>query len=174
MVAAVLSMLLMITPVNATTPVAISGTFVGTSFPVNGPIRYAGANVFMSASNEGLYVSGPIIGAFEQTTQLIWHFGNPQTVKDLPSNTMLWKNIESFAVWHIERTFTGTVDNKEGTLTMLLEAKFTYPTVTYPSLEGTWIIISETGDLANLRGEGTWWNSPGQILEYEGQIHFNS
>ncbi len=173
MVAVVLLLVLTIAPANAVTPIPVAGAFVGTSYPVYGDIRYSGANVFTSTYVTGVYISGPMDGAYEQSTNIIWHFGNPQTVNNLPANPMSWMGIPSFAVWNIERTFTGTVYGKLGTLTMHLEAKFTYPTVTYPSLEGSWIIISGTGELADLHGQGTWWNSPGQVLQYEGQMHFD-
>lgn len=46
--------------------------------------------------------------------------------------------------------------------------------------EGKWVILSGTGDLANLRGQGTWWGpgyDPANPLEYgkidySGKIHF--
>ena len=173
-VAIILSISATILPAFAAAPTAVSGTFIGLTYPVYGPIRIAGANVITSNTATGLYNSGPIDGTYADLTKVIWHFGDPETVKTLPANPMTWRSIPSFAVWHIERTFTGTVENKVGTLTLHLEAKFTYPTVTYPSLEGTWVIISGTGELVNLHGEGTWWNSAGQILVYEGQIHFDS
>jgi hypothetical protein len=169
----VLSILLTIAPAYAITPTPVSGTFIGTSFPVYGDIKYAGGNAIYTSYNTGAYDSGPMIGTFEQFTDVIWHFGDPETVKNLPANPMAWNSIPSFAVWHIERTFTGTVDGKIGSLNILLEAKFSRPTVTYPSLEGTWVIISGTGELANLHGQGTWHNSPGQVLVYDGQMHFD-
>jgi Protein of unknown function (DUF3224) len=38
--------------------------------------------------------------------------------------------------------------------------------------EGTWVIISGTGDLANLRGQGTFTGTL-VAVEYTGQIHFD-
>jgi len=174
LIAAVILLISMtILPAFATTPSAVSGTFIGLTYPVYGPIRIAGANVITSLTSTGQFNSGPMIGTYEDYTNVALHFGDPETVKTLPANPMTWRSIPSFAVWHIERTFTGTVEGKPGTLTMHMEAKIGYPTVTYPSLEGTWVIISGTGDLANLHGQGTWWNSPGQVLVYEGQMHFD-
>ena len=43
--------------------------------------------------------------------------------------------------------------------------------------QGTWVILSGTGDLANLHGQGTWWGwgSDGVVgtpdLFYSGQVH---
>lgn len=169
----ILSISITILPAYAATPTPVSGAFIGLTYPVYGPIKTAGANVITSLTSTGAYISGPLIGTYEDYTEVIWHFGDPEIVNTLPENPMTWRSIPSFAVWHTERTFTGTVDSKSGTLTMHLEAKFSYPTVTYPSLEGTWVIVSGTGDLGNLHGEGTWQNSPGQVLVYEGKMHFD-
>jgi hypothetical protein len=173
--ALVLSMLFTMVPAYASPIMSISGTFIGISPPTYGPARKAGANVFLSTEipPTGKYNAGPILGTYYQYTDVIWHFGDPETVKNLPENSFQWTRIPSVAIWHMERFFTGTVDGKSGTFTMLLKAKFTYPTITYPSLEGTWVIISGTGELANLHGQGTWWNNAGQILGYAGQIHFD-
>jgi hypothetical protein len=169
----ILSTSLIILPAYAITPTSVSGTFIGLTYPVYGPIKTAGANVITSLTSTGEYNSGPMIGIYEDQTDVIWHFGDPEKVKNLPANPMSWRSISSFAVWHTERTFTGTVDSISGSLTIRLEAKFSYPTVAYPSLEGTWVIISGTGELADLHGQGTWWNSQGQVLRYDGQMHFD-
>ncbi len=175
MIATILMMLLTIMPAYATPPTPVSGEFRGTAPPIYEIIKTAGANVFLSSAvaATGYYSSGPIVGTYEQNTDVIWHFGDPETVKNLPTDLRQWSSIPSVAIWRIERLFTGTVNGKLGTLTMVLEAKFTYPTINYPSLEGTWLIKSGTGELSNLHGQGTWCNSAGQILVYEGQIHFD-
>ena len=79
-------------------------------------------------------------------------------------------------VW-LRSTFTGTVNGKSGTAVIQLLGK-------KPSGEdwyGQWVVISGTGELANLRGRGTWWGpgyrsdtkAPGDPdIYYSGQIHF--
>jgi hypothetical protein len=65
-------------------------------------------------------------------------------------------------------TFTGTVDgDRSGTLEMRIVG--TSPDMA--SWEGTWVILSGTGDLATLRGQGTWEGAPG-VLTYDGNYHF--
>jgi len=41
-------------------------------------------------------------------------------------------------------------------------------------LQGTWVFISGTGDLAGVHGQGTWWHTSGVSgLAYEGNMHFD-
>lgn len=65
-------------------------------------------------------------------------------------------------------TFTGTVDgNRSGTLEMRIVG--TSSDLSW--WEGTWVILGGTGDLATLRGQGTWEGPPGN-LTYDGNYHF--
>jgi len=163
-----LLILFAVAPVYATEPTQIAGTW-GPTAPVTfiGPEKTAGANHFDVFTNPGKYLTGPIVGTFVQTTTVIYHFGDPN-VFPLPENPALWPPADF--KWKIDRTFTGTVEGKSGTLTMYLEAKGTTP---FTNLEGTWVIVDGTGDLANLHGQGTWWKLLGPGLGYEGQIHFD-
>jgi Protein of unknown function (DUF3224) len=72
--------------------------------------------------------------------------------------------------------FTGTVEGKAGTLEMSVVGK--KPAGTDTEWEGLWVILSGTGELANLHGQGPWWGpgAPGPAvwgdIPYGGQIHF--
>jgi len=74
-------------------------------------------------------------------------------------------------------SFIGKVGDKSGTLEML--AVGSKPDLS-SEWEGIWVIISGTGDLATLHGQGTWWG-PGWSsanptdwgdIYYSGEIHF--
>ncbi len=63
--------------------------------------------------------------------------------------------------------FTGTVDGVSGTLTLLIEARGTFPT----TFEGQLVILSGTDGLSNLRGSWTISGIPGFAGTYSGQVH---
>ena len=86
---------------------------------------------------------------------------------------MAWLTTPAEFNHKICRTFTGTVLGYAGTLVMRLESRGTLPATTPYTTMGTWVIISGTGELANLHGQGTWWNLGLGQFEYEGQIHFD-
>ncbi len=72
-------------------------------------------------------------------------------------------------------SFDGTVNGKSGTLKMSVVGK--RPDA-FADWEGKSVILSGTGELANLRGRGTWWG-PGAAEEgkwgdiyYDGNYHF--
>lgn len=78
-------------------------------------------------------------------------------------------------IWHNQSLnlrdwmkFNGTVDGKSGTLTIRLVGKATIPGIEW---KGQWTITGGTGDLANLRGQGSWWGT-GLDVEYSGNIQF--
>jgi hypothetical protein len=66
-------------------------------------------------------------------------------------------------------TFTGSVDGKTGTLELLFRG--TSPGAV-DDWNGTWRILSGTGELANLHGNGVFWANGLMDVHYEGQIHF--
>lgn len=77
--------------------------------------------------------------------------------------------------FHGTVSFEGDVNGKVGTLTMLaVGTRPDRPT----GWTGRWVILSGTGDLANLRGQGTWWGPGAPAPEqwgdiyYAGDIHF--
>jgi hypothetical protein len=150
--------------VSATKPMQIAGKWEPTSSVPIPPPKSAGANFFTCLSVAGEFFEGPIIGDFSHIIEVTMHFGEPE---QLPPATFNWK---------IERTFEGTVevngDTYEGTLLIRQNAKGTMPGGP-GTLKGTWVIISGTGELANLHGQGKWTNLAGGQFSYEGQIHFD-
>jgi hypothetical protein len=65
-------------------------------------------------------------------------------------------------------SFTGTVAGSEpGTM----ELRTVGNSPDYSFWKGTWVILSGTDGLENLRGQGTWSGPPGSFV-YEGKIHF--
>jgi hypothetical protein len=166
-------------PLSRATPgTIISGRWVGiASTLVASNHRTAGANLLADVYNEGTYITGDILGSFEQTFSLVMHYESPEVVANLNPNPAL--NPEAAFNWNnMDRTFTGTVLGVSGEFTMRLQAKGYGNTLKGPAywdLQGTWVIISGTGGLANLHGQGTWWHSRTGFtgLEYEGKVHFD-
>jgi len=180
----------LVMPVYATPPTEISGQWAsykgipsgGT--PVTAEVRKAGANVFFTLHNYATY-SGDISGApgcIDQIIQITFHFGDAELVKSLPTGTT--GNAASIVAalntwpetdwnWKVDRKFTGTVLGVAGDFNMNLEAtgygRLGNPVV----LEGHWVIISGSGGLLNLHGQGTWHNLGVQLNAYEGQVHFD-
>jgi hypothetical protein len=75
----------------------------------------------------------------------------------------------SLNVHHID-TFTGTVDGKSGTMVISFEGQG--EGVGLP-LKGNWVILSGTGDLATVHGEGTFEGIAGVTITLTGNIHFH-
>ena len=166
-VAVLAFMMLLVAPVYAAKPTQVSGTWRPTSGAILiGPEHTAGGNHFDAFTNTGMYLTGPITGTFEQTVTVIIHTGEPTFVEVPPFDFS----------WRIDRTIDATVDGKSGTVVMRLICKGStvmVGTSSVTSLEGTWVIISATDELAGLHGQGTWWNIPPGRLGYEGQLHFS-
>ncbi len=164
---------------NATPSTPVSGRWVGTpGSAIFSNIKIAGGNVFLDVYNKGPYVSGDILGSFEQTFTAVVHYGDPEIAKNIETIPIPQRPDADFNWIKMERVFTGTVLGVPGGLTIRLEAKGYGNTLRGPAcydLEGTWVIISGTGGLANLHGQGTWWHSKTGFtgLEYEGQVHFD-
>lgn len=148
----------LLTPaVHATPTIPVSGTFDYT-YVITG-IREADGNVFIYATEDEVW-----LGDFAGTSQAVFRV-----------------EIFSEGFWNVwlRSTFTGTVQGKSGTLVIQLVGKRTgEPFWWY----GQWVILSGTGELANLRGQGTWWGPGYEGLEipgerpdiyYSGNIHFD-
>lgn len=165
-VAAILS-LFAVVPVYAMEPTHIEGTFKGSSETTISE-RWAGSNLIRSVSSSGQYLTGPIVGTFEQTVASVRHYG----VREPPARTSYWYNMKNV------QEITGSVDGRVGTFVMHLNAEgsLTYPASGPPTVEveGTWVIISGTGDLTSLHGQGTWrYDYAAKLNRYEGEIHFD-
>ena len=135
----------------ATKPTPVSGTFY--SVP-NGTIetRFAGKsdNVIMTVIGELMW-TGDIAGLAAYEGFWITHKGHT--------------NARGIS------TVDATVNDKSGTLT-IYQGSWSEP---IPGLvRGHWRIISGTGDLANLHGQGTFEETGvPMVFAYTGQIHFD-
>lgn len=139
----------------------------------------AGGNVFLMMENDGTYTAGgPITGTFHQVFMQIYHYGSPKIVSTLdPTKPNLFPSCD-FNWVDIDRVFTSaTVLGHTGGLTMRLQATGygnPFAGISAYDLQGTWVIIGGTGDLAGVHGQGTWWHTKGVSgLQYEGQVHFD-
>ncbi|MFN2292181.1 MAG: DUF3224 domain-containing protein [Anaerolineae bacterium] len=74
-----------------------------------------------------------------------------------------------YAFYRGNVTFDGFVDGKEGTLEILFVG---FSPGALDDWNGTWRILSGTGELANLHGQGVFWATGMGACHYEGQIHF--
>jgi hypothetical protein len=77
--------------------------------------------------------------------------------------------IYEHAIYRGNLTFNGTVAGKTGILELLFIGTSPGPE---DGWTGTWRILSGTGELANLRGQGVIWSNDSGGVHYEGQIHF--
>jgi hypothetical protein len=151
---ALLSLLFM--PVHATKPIPASGIWTYTFPSTFIETREADGNTFIYADEDGLWHDGTFLGTSYDVFTVVVH----------PSG--FW-NVRGLSF------FDGTVDGKEGSLVILFVGKKTGEPFLW---SGQWVILSGTGELADLHGQGTWWG-PGALepwvpgdLEYSGQIHF--
>ena len=157
-------LLLVAGPVYATPPEPASGTWCYTPY-ITG-MRSAGGNLFLDAESEDYWT-----GTFESP-------------EGAGSYTVYGATIHKFVdftdtgPWYAQGlvTFVGTVEGKSGTLVMRFLGK--RPDATADWSSGKWVILSGTGELANLRGQGTWWG-PGApapevqgCVDYSGNYHF--
>jgi hypothetical protein len=85
--------------------------------------------------------------------------------------------IHSSGVWSFNAivSFEGEVDGRYGTLQMSVNGK---APDAFSDWEGRWVIISGTGELSTLQGQGTW-GGPGAPevgawgdIYYAGKVHF--
>ena len=140
-------------PVHATPPIPVEGTFDYT-FEITSE-RWADGHWFITATEWETW-EGDFAGLSVAIFRVGW-FNFPEG----PLNVWLRSNFE------------GTVMGREGTLVIQLVGWRYLPEDWY----GQWVIISGTGGLANLRGQGTWWGpgfgAEGPDIFYLGQIHFD-
>ncbi len=147
-ISAFLLLALMIAPVTVTAPMPASGTWTdtGASAP---DVRMAGGNTIISQTG-----TTTVTGTFEGTME-----SNVKVVIHPNGKTNTW----------VIGVFSGSVDGLSCTLVMRFAA--TGNAVT-GEMEGNWVILSGTGDLANLRGQGTVEGVGGVGGTYSGQILF--
>lgn len=119
--------------------------------------RSADGNIFMTTAEDSVYY-GILSGTMTDTGKVIIHASGNWTYQAVG-------------------TFEGTVAGKYGTLLMMSVGS--RPDA-FSEWQGTWVILSGTGELEHLHGQGTFWglgytgdppSAPGRI-DYAGQINF--
>lgn len=118
-------------------------------------VRTAGPNTFLSGPTATDDWTGDFAGTATQDFVLVNH------------------PVADFNYYSGLITFTGTVLDEEGTLVMKANGKQAGGTLAPSAAQwtGHWVIISGTGDLENLRGQGTF-AGPSFLLTFEGKVHF--
>jgi len=136
------------TAVHATPPTTAEGRWYYTPYP--SPPRWADGNQFIYG-----YEYSTWTGTFDGTSYDVF------TVVVHPSG---FRYVEGLI------DFDGTVMGKSGSMVIRFVGK---GTGTPPTVEwsGQWVILSGTGELASLCGQGTWWG-PAKAVYYSGKIHF--
>ncbi len=117
--------------------------------------RQAGCNTFLTTIENGQW-TGTFEGTSTEDAKVVIHCNGAWSFNAIVS-------------------FEGSVAGKSGTMTMSVVG-------TRPDGLSDWqgksVILSGTGELANLRGQGTWWGpgagAPGTWgdIYYEGNYHF--
>ncbi len=135
----------------------------GQCVPPDGPedprppcIRMADGNMFAETFEDAVW-GGAFVGVTTDDCKVVIH----------SSGAWFYKAIASFQ---------GTVDGREGTLQMSMAGSRPSGDAEW---QGRWVILGGDGELATLRGQGTWsgFGAPdvwvwGDI-SYEGKIHFD-
>ena len=139
--------------VHATKPTPVSGTFDYT-FEITAE-RWADGHWFFEATEWETW-EGDFEGTAVSFFRVVW-FNFP----DGPLN-----------VW-LRGTFTGEVLGESGTMVYQLVG-WRYPSEDW---YGQWVILSGTGELTNLHGQGTWggpgFGAEGPDIWYSGQVNFD-
>jgi len=141
--------ILMIPAVQATPPELASGSRIYEITHIE-ITKVAGGNTFMRVQEKGTW-TGTFEGRARARFEVIVH----------PAG---------FVTLQGQINFEGTVDGKEGTLVIKFVGKKTGEPLLW---HGTWVILSGTGDLAYLHGQGTWGGLGSGYLDYSGKIHFD-
>ena len=152
--------LLLVVPVAATKPAEASGSWWMSALPQNRTWRTAG-NTCIIEVDLTLSYDGTLDGT---SLEHFWIKSHAPCPPDGPVPHLYDETI------HVQGTFEGTVDGKEGTFTFVENAR---NIATGPGPEdylwiGKMVILSGTGDLANLHGIIDLSND-----EYTGRIHFD-
>ena len=137
--------------VHATPPTSAWGTWtyiLKPGYPV--VTKVADGNTFKYGEESGTW-TGTFEGTSDDAFTLVMH-------------------PEGFVTCEGRIHFTGSVNDASGELFILFVGKRTWSPP--GPWSGQWVIISGTGYLANLHGQGTW-SGPPFNLAYSGQIHFD-
>ena len=144
---------LLIPVIHATKAIPVSGRWTYTPAPIS--TRWAGSNFIVDGHEESKW-TGTFEGSSYDTFTVIKHDAYPDP------NSPRFVNVIGVI------NFVGTVEGKEGTLVIKFVGKTGEETGEW---YGTWVILSGTDELENLRGRGIWWG-PSTDLDYTGKIHF--
>lgn len=120
--------------------------------------RTAGNNTFVHGTEVSTF-TGTLAGTSYDEFVVVCHQKGPESFMNFVKITI---------------EFTGEVDGRVGGLTMKATGKQDSTTCD-PSgaiWSGNWVILGGTGELADLRGHGTWIG-PSFDLDYAGEIHFS-
>ena len=141
-------------PVFAGPPALATGLWQYTPYILD--VKEAGCNTFLDTFENGVW-AGTFQGTSTEDGKVVIHC----------SGAWSFNAIVSFD--------PVTVDGKLGTLKMSVVGSRPDAEADW---QGKWVIISGTGELENLRGQGTWWG-PGSPevgvqgnIPYEGNYHF--
>ncbi len=119
-------------------------------------VRERGCNTFLTTSEEGIW-TGTFTGNSTEDGKVVIHCSG------------MW-SFDAIVSFH-----DVTVAGKSGTLEMTVVGGRPDASSNWT---GRWVILSGTGDLASLRGQGTWWgpgaHGPGTWgdIYYSGDYHF--
>ena len=152
----VLLLVCMILPmaVYAGPPEDVEGDFAYA--PTGCDERWANDNQFLYCTDTGNWYDGDFLGTSEEEYVVILHGSQGGFVFE----TAFYKGTVMFE---------GTVGESAGTLEILFVGKSPGDINDWT---GTWRIISGGGELANLHGQGIFYNNGPLDIHYEGQIHF--
>ena len=139
-------------PVAASTPVSATGTFFFVAAPVSSNFRTAGGNSFVTLSFPAGVLTGDITGTFTEQLNIVTHRDGSQNIK----------GNATCACTVAGRQGTLVFDNIVGTANALGASEAHY-------------VLSGSGDLADLHGQGTAIVSPtaqGPVGVYTAQYSF--
>ena len=141
------------TPAHAGPPTDVEGLWQYQPFIEK--MRFADGNTFLETFENGLW-SGTFSGTSTEDGKVVIHSSGSWSFKG-------------------KVFFDGMVNGKSGKLTMRVVGSRPDALTDW---QGKWVILSGTGDLTTLRGQGTWWGPGAPAPEqwgdiyYSGQIHF--
>ena len=133
--------------VPASKPTKFSGTFTNISSTIAG-VRAAGRKRFVDRTVTWKFAEGDFLGT--SVAQLTYTFP--------PNGKVTFSGTE---------TFTGTLDGKSGTFVVPQSASINGTTG-----QGRFVILSGTGGLANLHGQGTFLGTS-ESGTWSGKFHFD-
>lgn len=150
----VLAVALAGTPASADRATSVEGEW--TYVPANVEVREYGRYVVTTGTGVGNWT-----GTFEGMTESEWVVVTPLD--------------ESYGMYSERMTFTGTVDGRQGTMTIVTfghQVPGGIEPGTGGPWSGHWFVKNGTGGLDGIRGHGTWGGGPWPI-PYEGRVHIH-